>query len=1086
MQKFTRDGPDQLLVIADFDHTLTPYYKPRSDPTAPLQQENSSHGLLMTSRVLQPQVCAGEQELFARFYPVEMSPTLSAEEKLPFMEQWWNSAHALLVEYKLTKAQVQEAVALGSLSFRQGFHPLLKLLHDQQVPTLVFSAGLYDVIHAALEKEFAAEQRRSGSIAAEEIHDEQVFTPANVHVVSNMMRFDAKGVIEGFDGRVIHPLTKTARALLDSPFWEACQLEKRRNVLLLGDSRGDVRMADGLDADEVLRVGFLNVHVDEALDEYLELYDVVFTHDASLLPVQMLIEQMTGGYKKHSTDSIGAGSAAVMTAHNTKGTAAVMNPSIPPAPESPVRKTSIPDKTSPRHKQQQVDGVPPTSKSTSQDQEKQQQQRAPERVTDTAAVSSTSAAASSSATTSGSTTKGTANSSDDSNGDVIGEYVLGETIGKGTFGKVKLGLHLLTGEKVAVKILEKKRIVQAADVERVAREIKILKRNRHQNVIQLYEVIDSPDRIFLIMEHVDGGEMFEYIVAHHRIREPEAAFLFRQIVDGLAYLHSNEITHRDLKPENLLLQSNRNHNHRQQQQTAPPSTLLVKIVDFGLSNIHDGGRLLRTACGSPCYAAPEMIQGRMYHGPIADMWSLGVVLFAMVCGFLPFEDSNTNLLYKKILSANYKMPTFLSANAQDLIRRILETDPEKRYTVDKIRQHPWLAGVQTPELSGYDVGEGVKTDEIKARHELVLNQLESLGLPKEEVQAALSKKAYNRFTASYYLLDGKLQRIMKTRIIPMSTSGNSPSSLIDRPVRRESNTNTEGKHQDRQDAVVRSGGSDIRITGSGSTAGSGKNIEVTGAPHRQNSGSRSVHESPRRKSNPHHHHPPHLQQHGESPYARRAVTPSNVASPRHSVHHDASAVTQRPSSVRGGRNLVMINNGTVMSPAAGFLPVAPNPPRDPRHSGILTARKPQGGNTRVTISNGMVALRPLAQPVHPPRRELLPSPQSATRRHSSEVPHGAPSFHHMHDPTPTHIAPVAEPPSRNSITTTNGGVVIRRRPQGPAPPPAHSVHTHSPHHSPVTATSVVTPAAVASIAHTAPVSKSDDTRSPQRLAPANS
>lgn len=278
--------------------------------------------------------------------------------------------------------------------------------------------------------------------------------------------------------------------------------------------------------------------------------------------------------------------------------------------------------------------------------------------------------------------------------------MLGETIGKGTFGKVKLGLHLLTGEKVAVKMLEKKRIVQAADVERVAREIKILKRNRHQNVIQLYEVIDSPDRIFLIMEHVDGGEMFEYIVAHHRIREPEAAFLFRQIVDGLAYLHSNEITHRDLKPENLLLQSNLNHNHNnrqpQQQSTPPPSNLLVKIVDFGLSNIHDGGRLLRTACGSPCYAAPEMIQGRMYHGPVADMWSLGVVLFAMVCGFLPFEDSNTNLLYKKILSANYKMPTFLSANAQDLIRRILETDPEKRYTVDKIRQHPWLAGVQTP------------------------------------------------------------------------------------------------------------------------------------------------------------------------------------------------------------------------------------------------------------------------------------------------------------------------------------------------------------------------------------------------------
>ncbi|KAG6622906.1 HAD hydrolase, family IE [Phytophthora cinnamomi] len=296
MQKFTRDGPDQLLVIADFDHTLTPYYKPRSDPTAPLQQENSSHGLLMTSRVLQPQVCAGEQELFARFYPVEMSPTLSAEEKLPFMEQWWNSAHALLVEYKLTKAQVQEAVALGSLSFRQGFHPLLKLLHDQQVPTLVFSAGLYDVIHAALEQEFAAERKRNGEAGGGE--DGQAFTPSNVHVVSNMMRFDSQGVIEGFDRALIHSLNKSARVLLDSPFWQSCELEKRCNVLLLGDSRGDVHMAEGLEADEIIRVGFLNVHVDEALDEYLELYDVVFTHDASLVPLQMLLEQMTAASKR--------------------------------------------------------------------------------------------------------------------------------------------------------------------------------------------------------------------------------------------------------------------------------------------------------------------------------------------------------------------------------------------------------------------------------------------------------------------------------------------------------------------------------------------------------------------------------------------------------------------------------------------------------------------------------------------------------------------------------------------------------------------------------------------------------------------
>lgn len=164
---------------------------------------------------------------------------------------------------------------------------------------------------------------------------------------------------------------------------------------------------------------------------------------------------------------------------------------------------------------------------------------------------------------------------------------------------------------------------------------------------QLYEVIDSPERIYLIMEHVDSGEMFEYIVAHRRIREQDAVVFFQQIVDGLSYLHANEVTHRDLKPENLLLQSH-------------SAGFLVKIVDFGLSNTHDNGRLLRTACGSPCYAAPEMIEGKLYKGPVADIWSLGVVLFAMVCGYLPFEDSNTNMLYKKILSADYKLPPFLS------------------------------------------------------------------------------------------------------------------------------------------------------------------------------------------------------------------------------------------------------------------------------------------------------------------------------------------------------------------------------------------------------------------------------------------
>jgi len=263
----------------------------------------------------------------------------------------------------------------------------------------------------------------------------------------------------------------------------------------------------------------------------------------------------------------------------------------------------------------------------------------------------------------------------------IGHYLLGKTLGEGTFGKVRIGTHIMTGEKVAVKILEKSRIVEPADVERVSREIGILKRVRHKNVIQLYEVIDTPRQIFLIMEYSDGGELFDYIVAHTRVKEPDACRFFHEIVEGVDYLHSKSVIHRDLKPENLLMQR---HKDRWR----------VKVIDFGLSNTCDGGRLLKTACGSPCYASPEMIAGHKYVGALADIWSMGVILFALVCGYLPFEDSSTGKLYQKILNGDYQAPNFISPAVRDLIRRILTTDPKKRYTMDDIRRHPWFRQVQ--------------------------------------------------------------------------------------------------------------------------------------------------------------------------------------------------------------------------------------------------------------------------------------------------------------------------------------------------------------------------------------------------------
>eukprot|EP00606_Chrysophyceae_sp_TOSAG23-5_P001366 GSChrysophyteH2.ASY1.ANO1.584.1 assembled CDS len=315
---------------------------------------------------------------------------------------------------------------------------------------------------------------------------------------------------------------------------------------------------------------------------------------------------------------------------------------------------------------------------------------------------------------------------------VVGQYMLGKAIGEGTFGKVKLAVHLPTGEK--------------ADVRRVNREIKILKKSAHKNVIQLYEVLDTQNSIYLIMENCEGGEMFQYIVQHRHVPEPQACKFFHQIIDGVEALHKSEVTHRDLKPENLLLKASKN-------------GWLVKIVDFGLSNTHEGGKLLGTACGSPCYAAPEMIAGKKYVGPLADMWSLGVILFALVCGFLPFEDQNTSVLYKKILSGEYKPAKWISKDVSDLIRKILETDPTKRYTVSDVRKHRWYqqvtdADIPTDEQSPEDAATIQK---------IVLDQMREADIDVQGVLDGIKSRACNSSTAMYHLLCQKLRAAKAAR-----------------------------------------------------------------------------------------------------------------------------------------------------------------------------------------------------------------------------------------------------------------------------------------------------------------------------------
>lgn len=247
---------------------------------------------------------------------------------------------------------------------------------------------------------------------------------------------------------------------------------------------------------------------------------------------------------------------------------------------------------------------------------------------------------------------------------------------------MKLATHCITGHKVAVKILNKAKIKQLGMEEKVQREINILHLCTHPHIIRLYEVIDTPTDIFLVNEYVSGGELFDYIVSKGRLSADEARNFFHQIVSGVEYCHFQKIVHRDLKPENLLLDSNLN----------------IKIADFGLSNIMRDGDFLRTSCGSPNYAAPEVISGHLYAGPEVDVWSCGVILYALLCGSLPFDDESIPNLFKKIKSGMYSLPSHLSQLARNLIPRMLEVDPMKRITIPEIRLHPWFQHKLPPYL----------------------------------------------------------------------------------------------------------------------------------------------------------------------------------------------------------------------------------------------------------------------------------------------------------------------------------------------------------------------------------------------------
>lgn len=263
------------------------------------------------------------------------------------------------------------------------------------------------------------------------------------------------------------------------------------------------------------------------------------------------------------------------------------------------------------------------------------------------------------------------------NGSIVeGEYRLEKTIGKGSYGKVKLATLMSTNEKVALKFISRASIKKPTHWTRIRREINLLRAMHHPHIVKLYDYKDNGSDILLMMEYISGGDLFDRIVHHkdQRFSEKEARPLFRQIISAVDYCHQNRIIHRDLKPENLMV-DDRNQ---------------IKLIDFGFANIYSPRGYLETNCGSPLYASPEIVQGVKYVGPEVDIWSLGVILFAMLTGTLPFEDEQLKGLYAKICAGSYIAPSYLSQEARELIKMMLTVDPKQRASMKDIKFSSWI------------------------------------------------------------------------------------------------------------------------------------------------------------------------------------------------------------------------------------------------------------------------------------------------------------------------------------------------------------------------------------------------------------
>ncbi|XP_060903435.1 serine/threonine-protein kinase BRSK2-like isoform X3 [Labrus mixtus] len=355
----------------------------------------------------------------------------------------------------------------------------------------------------------------------------------------------------------------------------------------------------------------------------------------------------------------------------------------------------------------------------------------------------------------------------------VGPYRLEKTLGKGQTGLVKLGIHCVTCQKVAIKIVNREKLSESV-LMKVEREIAILKLIEHPHVLKLHDVYENKKYLYLVLEHVSGGELFDYLVKKGRLTPKEARKFFRQIISALDFCHSHSICHRDLKPENLLLDEKNN----------------IRIADFGMASLQVGDSLLETSCGSPHYACPEVIRGEKYDGRKADAWSCGVILFALLVGALPFDDDNLRNLLEKVKLGVFHMPHFIPPDCQNLLRGMIEVDAGKRLTLDQIQKHTWyLAGKNEPEPE-QPVPRKVAIRMLAAAEEIdpdVLESMHSLGCfrDKDKLTKDLLSEEDNQEKMIYFLLLDRKERYPShedQNLPPRNEIADPPRKRVDSPM----------------------------------------------------------------------------------------------------------------------------------------------------------------------------------------------------------------------------------------------------------------------------------------------------------------